>query len=403
MGRSEKPPHIEKLVVKNYRVLRNLELSKLTPLTIFIGPNGSGKSTIFDVFAFLSECFTQPGGLRTAWEKRGRFKHLRSRGSTEPISIEIKYREKSDSPLITYHLEIDERERGPVVTNEWLHWRRNERGRPFKFLDFTEGHGTVITGENPDESAERQVESLKSPETLAVATLGLFSKHPRVSALRDFITGWHLSYLTADNTRTTPAAGGQEHLSSTGDNLPNVIQYLMERHPFVYEEICQTLSSRIPRLSRIEAEIMGDTRLNLQIYDAPFKEPVLARFASDGTLKMLAYLVLLNDPVPGSLIGIEEPENQLHPLLLPHLAEEFHKATSRTQLLVTTHSPALINEAKPEEVFSIYRDEDGYTRAERLSDIEELKGFLEEKIPLGDLWMENFVPNSDPITYSRYQ
>lgn len=116
---------------------------------------------------------------------------------------------------------------------------------------------------------------------------------------------------------------------------------------------------------------------------------------------MLAYLVLLNDPAPGSLIGIEEPENQLHPLLLAHLAEEFHKATSRTQLLVTTHSPALINEAKPEEVFSIFRGEDGYTKAERLSDIEELKGFLEEKIPLGDLWMENFVPNSDPITYSR--
>lgn len=69
MGRSERPPHIEKLEVKNYRVLRHLELSKLTPLTIFIGPNGSGKSTIFDAFAFLSECFTQPRGLRTAWEK----------------------------------------------------------------------------------------------------------------------------------------------------------------------------------------------------------------------------------------------------------------------------------------------------------------------------------------------
>lgn len=401
MARKERPPHIEKLVVRNYRALRHLELSDLTPLTVFIGPNGSGKSTIFDVFAFLSECFTQPGGLRSAWEKRGRFKHLRSRGSSDPITIEIKYREKKNTPLITYHLEIDERERGPVVTSEWLHWRRNERGRPFKFLDFSEGHGTVITGEMPDESADRQNESLKSPATLAVATLGLFSKHPRVSALREFITGWHLSYLTADTTRTIPAAGGQEHLTSTGDNLPNVIQYLKEQHPSQYEEIRQILASRIPRLNRFDAEIMGDTRLNLQFYDAPFDEPVLARFASDGTLKMLAYLVLLYDPTPASLIGIEEPENQLHPMLLPHLAEEFHKATEKTQILVTTHSPALVNEMKPEEVFSIRRDADGYTKADRLSELKELKGFIEEKIPLGDLWMENFVPNSDPISNNR--
>ena len=65
-------PIIEYLRVQNYRALRDLELKKITPLTVFLGPNGSGKSTIFDVFAFLSECFTY--GLRKAWEKRGRFR-----------------------------------------------------------------------------------------------------------------------------------------------------------------------------------------------------------------------------------------------------------------------------------------------------------------------------------------
>src|SRR4030066_887580 len=97
-------PRIEEMSVKNYRALKDLQLKGLTPLTVFLGPNGSGKSTVFDVFAFLSESFTS--GLRPAWNKRGRFKELRTRGADGPISFELKYREEPDSPLLTYHLAV---------------------------------------------------------------------------------------------------------------------------------------------------------------------------------------------------------------------------------------------------------------------------------------------------------
>lgn len=160
-------------------------------LTVLLGPNGSGKSTVFDVFAFLSECFTV--GLRRAWDKRNRFKELCSRGAEGPIEIEVKYREKPAKPVITYHIAIDERSSGPVVAEEWLQWRRGPRGKPFCFLNFQHGAGDVISGEAPDEQDERVHESLESPEMFAVNTLGQFTKHPRVSALRRFITGWYLS------------------------------------------------------------------------------------------------------------------------------------------------------------------------------------------------------------------
>ena len=130
-------PRIEYIKIQNYRALYDLELKNITPLTVFLGPNGSGKSTIFDVFAFLSECFM--AGLRKAWDKRGRFKELRTRGAEGAIIIEIKYRETSKSPVITYHLAIDERKKGPFVSEEWLQWRRGQRGKPFRFLDFKEG------------------------------------------------------------------------------------------------------------------------------------------------------------------------------------------------------------------------------------------------------------------------
>src|SRR4030042_6955525 len=137
-------PRIEELSVKNYRALKDLQLKNLTPLTVFLGPNGSGKSTIFDVFAFLSECFSI--GLRKAWDKRGRFKELRTRGADGPIVIELKYREEPRTPIITYHLAIDEESKGPYVAEEWLKWRRGQKGKPFKFLDFRNGGGQVITG-----------------------------------------------------------------------------------------------------------------------------------------------------------------------------------------------------------------------------------------------------------------
>jgi predicted ATPase len=389
-------PRIEYLKICNYRAIKDLELKDITPLTVFLGPNGSGKSTIFDVFAFLSECFQS--GLRRAWDKRGRFKELRTRGIEEPIVIELKYREKSKSPLITYHLAIDENIKGPYVAEEWLQWKRSSRGQPFKFLDFKEGSGQVITGDNPDHQDTRISEQLNSPDVLAVNTLGQFTKHPRVSALRQFITGWYLSYLTADNTRDTPEAGPQERLSATGDNLPNVIQFLKEQHPESLEKILNTLSKKIPKLERVDAEMMQDGRLLLQVKDAPFERPILAKFASDGTLKMLAYLTVLYDPDPPQLIGIEEPENQLHPRLLPELAGECRAASARSQLMVTTHSPFFIDALKPEEVWVLYRDEQGYTKAKRTSDMQGVKEFMANGATLGNLWMENYFDVGDPLT-----
>jgi predicted ATPase len=391
-------PRIEALRVSNYRALHDLELKNLTPVTVFLGPNGSGKSTIFDVFAFLSECFSI--GLRKAWDKRGRFKELRSRNSDGPIMIEIKYRETPKLPLVTYHLEIDEEPRGPIVTQEWLQWRRKQYGKPFRFLDFTRGAGRVISGDQPDESDERIYEELDSREMLAVNTLGQFAKHPRVSALRRFITSWYLSYLSADNTRGVPEAGPQERLSSTGDNLPNVIQYLKEQHPDRLQDILTTLSRRVPRLERVDAELMADGRLLLQIKDAPFDKPILAKFASDGTLKMLAYLTVLYDPEPPQLVGIEEPENHLHPRLLPELAEECRVACVRTQLMVTSHSPFFVNGLRAEELWVLYRDQQGYSRAKRTADMKGVPEFLQDGAKLGELWMEGHFEFGDPLTAS---
>ncbi|MCC6364870.1 MAG: AAA family ATPase [Bryobacterales bacterium] len=389
------PARIEYLRVDNYRALRSIEFKNITPLTVLLGPNGSGKSTVFDVFNFLSECFEV--GLRQAWDRRGRSKELKTRGQTGPVMIELKYRERPGLPMITYHLAIDEGHRGPVVSEEWLQWRRGIRGKPFRFLDYKQGKGRAVSGDMPDEEDERVEIPLKSPDLIAVNALGQFADHPRVAALREFITDWYVSYLAIEDTRGQPEAGPQERLSKTGDNLPNVIQYLRESCPDQLEHILDVLRQRVPRLEKVLTEPMADGRLLLQIKDAPFEQPILSRFASDGTLKMLAYLVMLNDPDPPRFIGIEEPENFLHPRLLPELSEECRRATEHSQLLVTTHSPHFLNSIKPREVRILYRDEQGYTQTKRAADIRGLMEFVEAGASLGYLWLEGRFGVGDPL------
>ena len=388
--------YIESLRVRNYRALRDVELKGITSLSVFLGPNGSGKSTLFDVFAFLAECFTD--GLRSAWAKRERFKELRTRGSDGPIELELKYREIPKTPLITYHLTIDEDTKGPCVKAEWLQWRRGSRGRPFRFLNFEGGKGHATPGEIPVEGDKRINEQLNDLSTLAVSRFGQSALHPRVSALYRFVTGWHFSDLSANATHDIAEAGPQEKLSKTGNNLPNVIQYLKERYPERLEKILSILSDWVPCLEKVDTELMMDGRLLLQIKDAPFEQPILAKFASDGMLKMLSFLILLYAPETPQLIGIEEPENYLHPRLLNGLVEEYSEASGLSQLMITTHSPHFVNELRAEEVWVLYRDEHGFTVCKRTSEMQGVNEFLQAGAKLGQLWMEGYFEFGDPLT-----
>lgn len=390
------PAQIVALHVQNYRALHNIQLSRLTPLTVLLGPNGSGKSTIFDVFSFLAESFQS--SLRKAWDRRGRAPEVKTRGQTGPVVVELKYRESPAARLLSYHLEVDERDGKVFVAREWLQWERSRlSGRPFRFLDYQDGEGGAVPGEEPGADGQRMEIPLQAPDFLAVSALGQFAEHPRVAALRSFITDWYVSHLSIDATRGQPEVGTQEQLSKNGDNLANVIQYLREQHPARLEEIFSVLRSRVPRLEQVVTEAMPDGRLLLQVKDAPFERPILARNVSDGTIKMLAYLVLLYNPNPPRFIGIEEPENFLHPRLLAELAEECRRAADHAQLLVTTHSPFFLNSIRPEEVRVLYRDERGYTQAVRAADDPKVLSFMATGAALGELWMEGQFGVGDPL------
>jgi predicted ATPase len=164
----------------------------------------------------------------------------------------------------------------------------------------------------------------------------------------------------------------------------------------VFNEIIQKIKHRVPGISQVEAKTTEEGRVLLKFQDGAFEDPFLARYVSDGTIKMLAYLTLLYDPNPHPLLCVEEPENQLYPRLLPELAEEFRSYSERGgQVFVSTHSPDFLNATKLEEVFWLVK-ENGYTTIKRAFDDSQIKVYMYDGDQMGYLWKQGFFDGVDP-------
>ena len=422
---------IEGVRIRNYRVLRDVTLGKLwntqhsqplTPMTAVIGENGVGKSSLFDAFGFLADCLKL--GVEEACDARGRggFDRIRSQGSDAPIAFEVYYREEARARPITYEFAIDEDDSGrPYVLRERLRQRRSgqRHGWPFSFLMLNNGEGVVWRGEaqgrqidegqerqfNLDELIERLLDEEESTETeiieledkrrLGIATLGALKQHPRISSFRQFVEGWYLSYFTPDAARSLPLAGPQRRLNVHGDNLGNVVQFMEREHRDRFERILSGIAEKVPGIDRIDTERSPDGRLLLRFNDRGFDDPFYAQQMSDGTLKVFAYLLMLEDPQPPPFICIEEPENGLYHKLLEVLAAEFRAhATGRRnapQIFVTTHQPYFVDALTPEETWVLEKEIDGFSTIHRASDNKIVKAMVDEGLPLGGLWYSDYL------------
>lgn len=380
---------IESLHLENYRLFRDALLTDLPRMVVIVGANGSGKSTLFDALSCLKESLEQ--NVAQAVARRGGFRELVSRGEEGPIGIKITFRE-SGGRLATYHLEIASDGGRPVVEREVLNFRNDPHGDPWNFIDFSRGKGTAITNEemyNQDGvDAVRSEHSLDDPSVLAIKGLGQFKEYRLVAEFRAIIEGWHISDFHITDARPSAEAGYAEHLSTHGENVAQVAQYLYENHRKRFDHMIEVFRQRVPGVEGVEARPTEDGRLVLRFQDGSFKDPFIARYVSDGTIKMFAYLVLLNDPKPHPLLAIEEPENQLYPELLRELVEEFRDYARRGgQVFVSTHSPEFLNATKLEEIYWLVK-RDGFTTIRRASDNELLCRLISEGDVPGALWKQ---------------
>ena len=380
---------IESIEIRNYRLFRDAKLSSLPRMAVVVGANGSGKTTLFDVFSFLKEALTQ--NVAQAVARRGGFAELVSRGQSGPIGVTVRFRE-SGGRLATYQLDIANDGGRPVVEREILKFRRGQYGKPWHFVDFSRGQGSAITNETAYGKegvvAERKEHVLDDPSVLAIKGLGQFKEFRVVSEFRGLIENWHISDFHISDARQSAEAGYAEHLSTRGDNVAQVAQYLYEHHRDRFNKVLQVMSERVPGVSRVEAKPTDEGRLVLRFQDGSFKDPFIARYVSDGTIKMFAYLVLLYDPKPHPLLAIEEPENQLYPELLHELVEEFRDYARRGgQVFVSTHSPEFLNGAQLDEIYWLVK-KDGFTTVRRAGESELLQDLVHGGDLPGTLWKQ---------------
>ncbi|MEA3283679.1 MAG: AAA family ATPase [Synergistota bacterium] len=422
---------IEGFRVRNFKALKDITLGRLwnrqhseplTSMTTVIGKNGVGKSSLFDAFGFLADCLKL--GVEEACDVRGRggFKRILSKGQKGPIEFDVYYKEDGNARPITYELSIDVDSSGrPYVLRERLRQRRKgqKRGWPFSFLLLEHGKGlawkgqeegvnedqgdfnllsfmeSIKAGKVKEESRETEVIELDDKRKLGIATLGSLKQHPRISAFRRFIEGWYLSYFTPDAARSLPLAGPQKHLNLHGDNLSNVVQFMERDHPKRFKGILEKIAAKIPGVERIETEETSDGRLLLRFNDRGFQDPFYAQQMSDGTLKIFAYLLLLEDPTPPPFLCIEEPENGLYHKLLETLAVEFrghaNGKKSSSQVFITTHQPYFVDALEPNEVWVLEKGSDGFSTIKRASNVDFVKNMVGEGQPLGALWYSDYL------------
>ncbi len=400
--------YIEGIRVKNYRVLRDVSLGSileppetsdvsvgngfqrgdvLTPLTVVIGRNGFGKSTLFDAFGFIVDSLRS--GVEQACNLRGGFDRIVSQGSDRILQFEIKYADI----LYTLCVAADDYNVPYVYAETLTHVKPSLETSTMNFFARA-GEGKIVRS-NAESVGDIQ---LADKRRLVLSTLGNLSQYPDIVSFRQFLDSWYLSFFSPDAARRTPSSGPQKHLSSSGGNLANVVQFMEREHPDRLQGMLNRVAKRILGVSKISTRTTEDGRLLLCFFERGLEKPLYADQMSDGTLKLVAYMLLLEDPSPPPFVCFEEPENGLYHKLLGAFVDEIRNrcgTPTGAQFFITTHQPYLVDALSPNEVWILEKGKDGFASVRRASDDPVVRGMVEGGLPLGALWYSEYLDGLD--------
>lgn len=391
------------LEVQNFRSLRQVSIP-LGPLNVLVGPNGVGKTNLLDVFRFLADIIQRD--IEPALERRGGFENTAFRGGGRmPANIRIRLkatwtRHSSPGAPDEYELQITRRRREGRDTLS--------RQESFQFKR-TKGRGRRITIQG--EKAQ-VIDTQQSSEAPATRSIGLrrfssgLSTLPRLSddaggnevaVLAERLASFRVFDVNVDAARYPSRydAGAQrETLWEDAANLAAFLLRFREEQPDVWDRLESDAKEVLPQLQGIDFDFpsgpAGEVIVVLRESGLRFPTPLAD--ASYGTIRLLGLLALLYDPNPPALTCIEEIDHGLHPQALELLVERIREASERTQFLIATHSSALADRLRPDELIVCERGDDGASRIPVLAR-EELEAIVDrsENLPLGELWFSGVL------------
>ncbi|WPB56246.1 AAA family ATPase [Xylophilus sp. GOD-11R] len=327
------PIFITRVILRNFRSIGYCDV-QLGPLTYLVGANGSGKSNFLDALHLISDALT--GSLDNALNMRGGISEVRRRSNGHPTHFGIRLEFLIEENRGYYAFEIGTRQGGGhEVQSEECVIKGVGKG-PF----FRVNRGKLI------KSSENSF-PVTTPDRLAlVAASGLASFRP----LYDKLTAMGFYNLNPKLMREMQNPQDGRLLKSVGENIASVIGHLEKSAPEAIRTIQEYLQTVAPMVHAVERKKVGPMEtLEFRQDMAGSKHPwrFFAQNMSDGTLRALGVLTALfqaNQDYAPTLIGVEEPETALHPAASGALREALVRASQRTQIIVTSHSPDLLDD-----------------------------------------------------------
>jgi len=376
---------LRRVHIQGYKSLQSVEL-ELCPLTLIVGLNATGKSNLFDVLRLLSRIVTShslqeafadhrgdpietfsyfEGGLDVLLQKDtarftievdvelsqavksrteqliqryvGFLNETANRRHSKKYSIReslLRYRISISINPQTGALRVEDEELFGLIETQDGHLSPNEKIKPF----------IEKVGDRLHLRMEEQDSFLEYETGLSYAIVSqpLYPPyHPHLIALREELASWQFYYLEPHLMREASPIKESHTITPFGGDIAAFYWTLQRTHPGQFHNLEKALQTFIPTIEGIQIEVTKDGLLRLKVREDGIEHSV--KVVSEGTLRLLALLAILAPNNPASVVGIEEPENGVHPRRLRHIALLLENASEKRQLIVNTHSALLLD------------------------------------------------------------
>jgi len=357
-------PELDSITIKSFKSIASVDGLRLGAINVLIGPNGSGKSNFIQVFAFLHAICD--GRLQEYVRRAGgadKLLHFGSKG-TKRMTLHLSFQERVNQYEIS--LGATEGDELYPIEEKVCFWDKSRYDRPYS-----------------ESLARRGAEA------------GITDPQPKIAKyVREHLDRWRL-YHFHDTSFSSPMkktadVGDNRFLRPDGSNLAPFLYYLRKKHEAVYGLIRRTVQRVAPFFDDflLEPQKLNENRIRLEWRHKGSDAYFDASSLSDGSLRFIALATLLLQPESHrpSVILVDEPELGLHPYAITMLASLVKQAATRTQVILSTQSPFLLDHFQPEDVLVADRvgRETKFTRLETAS----LATWLED-YSLGQLWEKN--------------
>lgn len=392
---------LQTLSVQNFQILGDVTVD-LRRLNVLVGPNGSGKSTLLRVVQFLGDAarsglpstIAAHGGTPGVWTRGRKLKALQINVKAL-LTTHAKASAPDEYSLSIFPLEevfgiaigakeISDKHLGFFSRSEKLSFKRTPRAGRRITLE----HDKLHLADDARKPEKLQV----NEQALALALvpqLGADRGGDEVRKIQELFTTFRVFDINAAAARTSSEVTSAGSLRADAGNLAAFLKRLQREVPRVFEELCSDAREMVPGLKELRFRAIGgaDESVAIEIVDDHLTGATPLSHASFGTVRALSLLAMLHDPAPPLLTCVEEIDHGLHPHVFDRLVELLRAASARTQFIIATHSPALVNRLEPAELIVCERDaKTGLARIPAVDPSEVAAMHRDSGYGLGELW-----------------